>query len=136
MKLKSVLLIDDNDADNYLHRLVIERSGVADQVDVARDGQQALEYLTTPDAEGKTPSPDLILLDINMPVMNGWEFLDAYESLDSELQSGVVIMMLTTSVNPDDVRRAQERSAVQSFLTKPLDATGLQTILSENFPGY
>ncbi|MCK5860806.1 MAG: response regulator, partial [Abyssibacter sp.] len=101
-KLNEILLVDDNEADNFLHRVVLERAGVAKAVTEKLNGQEALDYLTTADVDGRYPQPELICLDINMPIMNGWEFIEAYEQLDPKFQSGVVIMMLTTSLNPED----------------------------------
>ncbi len=74
-KLKRVLLIDDCKATNYIHRLVIEKYGCAEAVVEVNNGREALEYLTT-EVDGSYPKPELVFLDINMPVMNGWQFLE------------------------------------------------------------
>ncbi|MBV61713.1 MAG: response regulator [Nevskiales bacterium] len=133
--LNEVLLVDDNEADNFLHRAVLEDMGVADRIVERLNGQEALDYLLTPDDQGRFPSPDLICLDINMPIMSGWEFLDSYEQLPPARRRGVVVMMLTTSLNPEDAEQARERSAIGAFSNKPLTSTKVLQLIEEHFPG-
>lgn len=133
-KLTEVLLVDDLPADNFLNRLLLQRMGVVEKISVALNGQEAIEYLTTP-VDGALPDVELIILDINMPVMNGWEFLEAYEALPEEAKAKVVMMMLTTSMNPDDEARARGFSTIDSFSSKPLTEPALRAILAECFPG-
>ncbi|PKP36958.1 MAG: hypothetical protein CVT98_06740 [Bacteroidetes bacterium HGW-Bacteroidetes-15] len=77
--------------------------------------------------------PDLILLDINMDGMNGWEFLKEYNLLAKELQSKVIIIMLTTSENSDDIKRAKSENYVSDFITKPMTKTKMNTIIGKYF---
>ena len=132
-RLKRVLLIDDYEADNFMHEMLFEEMGCADEIVVKLNGREALDYLTTPQ-QGQLPRPDLICLDINMPVMNGWEFLAAYEALDEDMRGGVVLMMLTTSLNPDDKSLADSSEAISDFVSKPLTRKALGELLSKHFP--
>ena len=132
-RLKRVLLIDDYEADNFMHEMLFEEMGCADEIVVKLNGREALDYLTTPQ-RGQLPRPDLICLDINMPVMNGWEFLAAYEALDEDMRGGVVLMMLTTSLNPDDKSLADSNEAISDFVSKPLTREALGELLSKHFP--
>lgn len=132
-RLKRVLLIDDYEADNFMHEMLFEEMGCADEIVVKLNGREALDYLTTPQ-QGQLPRPDLICLDINMPVMNGWEFLAAYEALDEDMRGGVVLMMLTTSLNPDDKSLADSNEAISDFVSKPLTRETLGELLSKHFP--
>lgn len=130
--LKTVLLIDDNEADNFLHLRTLRRRNCAHEVVVFQDAAEALAYLSTPQA-GRYPCPDLIFLDINMPGMNGWEFLEAYEAASSDYQGQTLLMMLSTSLSPDDQARAEQSPQVSGFLHKPLDRPKLDHILQAHF---
>lgn len=132
-RLKRVLLIDDYEADNFMHEMLFEEMDCVDEIVVKLNGREALDYLTTPQ-QGQLPRPDLICLDINMPVMNGWEFLAAYEALDEDMRGGVVLMMLTTSLNPDDKSLADSNEAISDFVSKPLTREALGELLSKHFP--
>ena len=129
--LKSILLVDDNEIDTFFHRSVLEKMGVVEHIAEAYDGQQALDYLHEAAQGGQMP--ELIFLDINMPIMDGWEFLDSFKQAGYDGQS-VVVMMLTTSLNPDDAERAGELHELSGFITKPLNEEHMQKILFEHFP--
>ena len=130
-KLNKILLVDDNEADNYLHKLIISEAEVAESVVDQPDGKAALEYLEK--GADQLP-PDLIFLDINMPRMNGWEFLEAYAQVPDELQSAVVIVMLTTSVFSKDRERAERLPNFSGFLSKPLTEEDLLKVIQQHFP--
>ncbi|MEM1095168.1 MAG: response regulator [Bacteroidota bacterium] len=132
--LDSVLLIDDNEADNFLHTLVIEEAGVTKSIRAVQSGQAALDYLTTAGESGSYPQPDIIFLDINMPRMNGWEFLERYSALADNQKADVVVVMLTTSLNPDDREAAEQNPTIRRFENKPLTEEALLRILEEHFP--
>src|ERR1700741_4670028 len=95
-KLECILLVDDDHEDNFFHKLVIERMDITKKIEVAKNGIEALEYLKA----DHHVIPELIFLDINMPKMNGWEFLEEYQHLSPERKARITIMMLTTSANP------------------------------------
>lgn len=132
-KLSLVLLVDDHDADNFYHKMLFTRLDCAEKVEVRVDGKQALDFLTT-EQGGEYPCPELILLDINMPVMDGWEFLKAYEQLPEDRREGVVLMMVSTSVNVDDHVSAKQSASVRGFISKPLSLGELKTLLHQHFP--
>ena len=130
-KLNCILLIDDNPDDNFYHERIIRKSDVAHEVLAKTSAFEALSYLKN--TQTHAAPPDLILLDINMPGMNGWEFLMEYEKLDLALKSKAVVVMLTTSQNPDDKRKAESMPVVSDFKTKPLSKESLEEIIERFF---
>lgn len=132
-RLKRVLLVDDNPADVFLHTRVLRKAGCVEQIDSCDSAESALEYLRG-GAGGPPPRPDLIFLDINMPGMGGWGFLDAYRALPSELRGGVVIAMLTVSPSRTDSSRAEGFPELAAYLNKPLTRTTLAALLAHHFP--
>lgn len=126
------MLVDDNPSDNFFHEREIKKQNQANIVIAKNTASEALEYLKL-QKESKDPHPDLIFLDINMPGMNGWEFLQAYNQLDKELQSRAIIIMLTTSENADDEAKAKTWDFVSDYMTKPLTKEVLNNIVDKYF---
>ena len=126
------MLVDDDPDDNFFHERVIRKSDAANTVIAKQTGMAALDYLKSKKDNSDT-HPDLIFLDINMPGMNGWEFLEEYNKLDKRFQSHAIVVMLTTSVNPDDRMKAELLNGVSDFKTKPLTGEMLTEILGKYF---
>lgn len=126
------MLIDDNPDDNFFHERVIKKSNAADIVIAKQTALDALEYLTST-KENEDLHPELIFLDINMPGMNGWEFLEAYNELDEKFKSRAIVVMLTTSDNPDDKIKAKVMNIASDFKTKPLTREMLEEIVAKYF---
>ena len=131
-KLNSILLVDDDEDCNFFHTRLINRMGITEDIHVALDGAEALDYLRST-VDGKYPQPAIIFLDINMPKVDGWEFLEEYEKLDEVQKAQVVLVMLTTSLNPDDMERAKNNPLVHDYLNKYLDAERINKIIEEHF---
>jgi CheY-like chemotaxis protein len=128
-KLKCVMLIDDSSDDNFIHEREIKKANVADTIIIHNGGSDALEYLRSK----QLPHADLIFLDINMPRMNGWEFLEEYNLLDKTLQGTAIIIMLTTSNHPEDLKKAKFWSFVSDYRTKPLTSEAMNDIITKYF---
>lgn len=126
-KINCILLVDDDDATNYIHQHVIREADFAEHVIIAENGQEALNFLRSK-KEADYIRPDIIFLDINMPVMDGWEFLDEYKDLDEELKSQMMVVMLSTSLNPADKINSESNSNIDRFMTKPLTIELLQEL--------
>ncbi len=131
-KLECILLVDDDSEDNFFHKLIIERMDITKKTEIVQNGLEALEFLK----KENQVIPELIFLDINMPKMNGWEFLEEYKNLPKNQKSRITIMMLTTSANPDDLKKAQEMEDVTGYQTKPLSPEMLNEILDTYFSDY
>ncbi|TGE28109.1 response regulator [Hymenobacter metallicola] len=132
--LSSVLLVDDNSTTNFLHKLLLDKMGVSQQVFVAENGEQALRALVQLCSNNEEATcPQLIFLDMNMPVLNGLGFLEAYTHLPLAQRQAIVIVMLTTSLHERDMARARELP-VAGFLTKPLTTEKVKALLAQHFP--
>ncbi|MGI4735706.1 MAG: response regulator [Janthinobacterium lividum] len=133
LKLPCTLLVDDDPTTNYLNRKLLESLAVTEHILVALNGQEAMHVLTTECPVGDGPAcPILILLDINMPGMNGFEFLEAFQQLPLARRQSIVIVMLTTSMHPRDMERLAALP-VAGFLTKPLSPAKVHEMLRTHF---
>jgi CheY-like chemotaxis protein len=130
--LPAILLVDDDPTVNFLNQRLLSRLNVSQEVYVAQNGVEALTLLNLHCQAHFRTCPALVLLDLNMPVMDGFEFLEAYQRLPVEQRQGTSIVVLTSSVLPADQVRAQ-KLAVAGFLTKPLTRESLNTVLQAQF---
>ena len=131
--ISCALLVDDDDTTNYLNQRLLQRLAITDTVLVAGNGQEALDLLHTHcDLPTSPTCPALILLDMKMPRMNGFEFLQAYAQRPRHQDPPVVIIMLTTSLNPNDVAKMQNLP-IGGYLTKPLTTEKIRQIMEEHF---
>jgi len=128
-KLNCIMLIDDDADDNFFHEREIKKNDLEHIIITKNLGIKALEYLKLKEE----PQADLIFLDINMPGMNGWEFLREYKQLDKVLQSRAIIIILTTSNIARDVARANTYSFVADYITKPLTREIMGDIVKKYF---
>jgi CheY-like chemotaxis protein len=129
-KLSSILLVDDDKTTNFLNQLLLNDLGITQQVLTAENGQEALRVIREQCESNNCPA--LILLDVNMPVMNGFEFLEAYAALDSSSKQSTIVIMLTTSLHPRDVKRLTGMP-IQGFLNKPLTKAMVQELIQKHF---
>ena len=105
--------------------------GVVEKISTALDGQLALDYLCTKNEDGEYPSPNIIFLDINMPVMDGYQFLEAYDRLERQKKSKNIIVMLSTSIREIDINRAKDHKTVIGYQFKPLTYDKVNLIIEQ-----
>lgn len=129
MNNKFILLIDDDHIVNFIHQKLIQQSALADKVETLLNGRVAIDYLNT--LAGKPEFPSLILLDLNMPVMDGWEFLDEFQQNQRLNSAQTKIVVLTTSLNPDDKVKAEKHQLVTAFRNKPLTEQALGDLMRD-----
>lgn len=127
MKIDRIVLVDDNEADNVFHEVVLRRAGFSGELKVFEMAESALKYLRAlPAAHDEHPS--LVALDLNMPGMDGWEFAAAAQPLLQRMP-WLVLVMLTSSSAVEDRARAEAMPEVHGFLTKPLDLPTARLLL-------
>ncbi|MFT6965711.1 MAG: CheY-like chemotaxis protein [Marivirga sp.] len=126
------MLVDDDHNDNFFHKREIKKTNLSTIVIEKNSGLDALEYLKSKKVD-KDIFPDLLFLDINMPGMNGWDFIQEFERLNKELQDRVIIIMLTTSDNDEDVAKAKALNFVSDYITKPLTEEIMKGIIKKYF---
>jgi CheY-like chemotaxis protein len=122
---KTILIVDDNDIDILVAAKNLEMSGKFSTITVAKNGQEAADQFKDINAE----IPDYILLDINMPVMDGWEFLSLFEGFDL-FGKQPKIFMLSSSIDTIDTERARSSSSIKQFISKPFNAQKVELLLA------
>ncbi len=108
------LLIDDNYIDNFVTRRLLESSNFAENIEVRQSPAEAIESL-----RNGSVKPDVIFLDIRMPFMNGFEFLEEYDKIDMD-KSAIKIFLLSSSLDPTDIRKSMDNKYITQFIHKPL----------------
>lgn len=122
-----VMLVDDNDTDNFIHRRVLEIAKFSKNIIVKNSGKSALEYL---EENQSNPAliPDIIFLDINMPIVDGFVFLFEYDSFPDSIKNKCKIVILSSSDNKKDIDRIVDNDYVIHFITKPLSEDSVASL--------
>ncbi len=128
-KINLVMLVDDNDTDNFISQKIIELNGFADRVIAKNSGKSALEYLEANENDLEA-LPDVIFLDINMPIVDGFVFLFEFERFNDDLKKKCKIAILSSSDNKRDIERIVDNDYVVKYITKPLTQDALGEISS------
>ena len=126
------MLVDDNDTDNFISKRIIEITNFADDVIVKNSGKSALDYL---EEHRETPEtlPEIIFLDINMPIVDGFVFLYEYEKFNNEIKDKCRVIILSSSDNKRDIDKIVNNDYVIKFVTKPLTEKTLEEIKTIEF---
>ncbi|MCJ8208207.1 response regulator [Mucilaginibacter sp. RS28] len=123
MPFKTCLLIDDNYIDNFVTRRILESGNFAEEIIVNQSATDAINAL-----KDGSLRPDVIFLDLRMPLMNGFDFLNEFDKIDMPGKENVKIFMLSSSLDPTDVRRSSENKYITQFLHKPLTHKTLEEL--------
>ncbi|HYG40702.1 MAG TPA: response regulator [Cytophagales bacterium] len=129
-KLNSICLIDDDHTTNFVHKTIIEDLEIAENIEIFEDGEDAFQFIKSSCFIGECP--ELILLDINMPCANGFDFLEAFNLLEFADKSNVVIVILSTSALKVDVEKAHTFN-INDYLVKPLTKEVLKDLIKKHF---
>ncbi|MRI00698.1 response regulator [Kriegella sp. EG-1] len=128
-QLDTILLLDDNYSTNFIHKKFISDANCTEQIIDFQSGIDALDYLS----DVKNKIPDLIFVDINMPIMSAWEFLTNFNELDRDDTDNSVIILLTTSLSPKDEEKAANISTINGIWLKPLSEEKIGAIIEKYF---
>lgn len=124
---KATLLIDDDKFTSFYNEKIVEKHGEFGLITSINSGALALEHLKKA-INGLVEKPNTIFLDLNMPAMNGWEFIEAYIKLDIEFTKTIKLVILTSSSNPKDQERAKTIDIIDNYINKPLSLSVLDSI--------
>ena len=127
----AVMLVDDNEIDNLINQKMIEASNITQHIYTHTGARSAIEFLKNVeklDDLAQKVLPDVIFLDIDMPLMDGFQFLEEFEKLSAEAKDKCRIVMLTSSINPQDVNKSKKYIYVKKYINKPLSQQNLDNL--------
>jgi CheY-like chemotaxis protein len=130
-KINTILLIDDDLAINFLHKRLLTKIDLAETIMPSFNGVEAIRDVKHLNNSLGTNDLVLIFLDINMPIMDGWDFLEIFKQLSNELKYNYKIFVLSSSINPDDIEKAKNNSFVTDYCSKPLNPDIVNLLLQK-----
>lgn len=132
--MKKLIFIDDNQLDHFILKRVLNKYNLAYEVNCTADAEEVIGFLQQ-NQNDKEKLPDIILLDIYMPLVNGWQFLEKVQQMQPFLNKPLSIYILSSSINPRDIQRAKQFSCVKSFIFKPITKEMLEKLIDEEVCG-
>ncbi len=131
-ELKTILLVDDDETTNFLNRFFVKQLDSRLEVATATNGEEAIAYIDSHKANGLTPC--LVILDTNMPIMDGWKFLEQFgQKFDEQLKKDIVIIMVTALETQDSIKEAMANPNVNDTVQKPLSDMKLRVLIDKHF---
>lgn len=118
-KIKTLALVDDDAVFVYLTKIAIEETNLVDLIKVFENGLDAITFLEE-NKDNLAVLPEVILLDLSMPIMNGWQFLEEFVMLNPSIGKKITIYVCSSSISPDEVNKAKSISEVTDFIVKPI----------------
>jgi len=129
IKIKNIFLIDDDPIVNIISKKIIEKTEFAEKIEIFTNAGNALKELEEKFKNDINDLPQIVFLDINMPGKNGWDFLDEFEKMCDEIKKNRKVYMLTSSIDPSDVKKSQSYETVKDFIVKPLTKEKLSKLI-------
>lgn len=130
-KLRSVLLIDDDHINNFIVISKLKNLQLVEHINCVENGHQGIDFIKKCIVEDADKLPQLIFLDINMPVMDGWDFLNEFEKFDEIHTSKMHVYMVSSSVYSEDINRSKKYPSIKVFISKPLVKEKIEEIIRE-----
>jgi CheY-like chemotaxis protein len=128
-KISTILLVDDDLAINFFHKKLLSKIELTDTILPSFNGVEAIRDVMQLNNTINANDLVLIFLDINMPIMDGWDFLDNFKQFSNELKYNFKIFVLSSSINPDDIEKAKNNSFVTDYCLKPLNSDSINLLL-------
>ncbi|MES2618047.1 MAG: response regulator [Bacteroidota bacterium] len=125
-----ICIVDDDKIYQYTTSKMIEANNIAKRIMVFSDGEEAMNFMTD-NIANNTDLPDVIFLDVNMPIMDGWQFLEKYVDLKPRIGKKITLFMISSSNDPDDVERSKRISEISDYIIKPVTAQQFKEIIEE-----
>ncbi|MBP6760104.1 MAG: response regulator [Flavobacterium sp.] len=126
--LDTILCVDDDPITLMLCKMVINKASFSNKIITAKNGEEALDYFKTSSNNPEIKIPQLIFLDLNMPVMGGWEFLDVFSTADYSDYNTIKVIILSSTIDPEDLEKAKKYSMVVDFQSKPISKEMLEYV--------
>lgn len=130
----NILLVDDDDIYQFICSRAIQSTGYAQKIITLSNGEDAVEFLKN-NIHNSENLPDIIFLDVNMPYMNGWDFLEAFNTIKPAINKKIAIYMVSSSVDETDIHHSREFNNVAEYIVKPLAIEKFKEIFSASMPG-
>jgi CheY-like chemotaxis protein len=127
--IKKMFLVDDDDTFIYISQKIIAKTELVQEINTFENGLAALSFFKA-NKDNKTLLPELLFLDLSMPVMDGWEFLDEYEKINIENKKDITIYICSSSISPNDLIRTKKYDYVKDFIIKPITQEKLTQIVA------
>ena len=131
MNKNTIILVDDDLTINFFHKRLLKTYFDQDYIQTCFNGKQAIDVLTSLNEKLNKEDTVIVFLDLNMPIMNGWEFLAEFHSFKTELKFNCIIYIISSSINPEDKKIGLSDYNVQNFFNKPLSRNDVDFILNK-----
>jgi len=126
-----VCLIDDDKIYQFTARKIVEATGLAKNILSFFNGKEAIDFFLENQTKELDQLPNVVFLDINMPIMNGWQFLDAYYKLSTKLHKAITIYLVSSSVDDTDIQKSKQYTTVKDYIIKPINRIKYQQLLEQ-----